>query len=208
MAAVWASVLCMTLLAAAAVLAGFRMSRETARADPPAPSIVGTPVLTPPPSRGLRPSRPVRLVIPRLKVRTALLSLGKNPDGTLEVPPAARAQLAGWYRLGVAPGARGPAVIAGHVDSRTGPAVFYRLGELRPGDLVQVLRRDRLTAVFRIDSVERVAKDRFPTKQVYAHITYPGLRLITCGGAFDQTTRQYTDNVIAFGHLVAPGPSR
>ncbi|HEX2315006.1 MAG TPA: class F sortase, partial [Thermomonospora sp.] len=123
-------------------------------------------------------------------------------DGALEGPSETRVQQAGWYRYGAAPGSRGSAVIAGHVDSRTGPAVFYRLGELRPGDHVHVRRRDGRTAVFRITRVELVGKDRFPTRRVYGKVSYAGIRLITCGGGFDTTAGTYKQNVIAYGRLV------
>ncbi|MFC4049309.1 class F sortase [Actinomadura syzygii] len=149
----------------------------------------------------LPPSVPLRLDVPRIAVRTPLMMLAKNPDQTVETPPLPRAQEAGWYRLGAAPGSRGAAVIIGHVDTADGPAVFYRLGALRPGDRANVLRTDGRTAEFRIDSVEHVGKNRFPTRRVYGDPGYAAIRLITCGGRFDRRSGHYTDNVIAFGHL-------
>ncbi|WP_230420729.1 class F sortase [Actinomadura soli] len=150
-------------------------------------------------------SVPLRLDVPRIDVRTPLMTLAKNPDQTVETPPLRRADEAGWYRLGAAPGSRGAAVIIGHVDTATGPAIFHRLGDLRPGDRASVLRADGRTAVFRIDSVEHVGKNRFPTRRVYGDPGYPAIRLITCGGRFDRRSGHYTDNVIAFGHLVRAG---
>ncbi|WP_246178161.1 class F sortase [Actinomadura decatromicini] len=149
----------------------------------------------------LPPSVPLRLDVPRIAVRTPLMKLAKNPDQTVETPPLPRAREAGWYRLGAAPGSRGAAVIIGHVDTADGPAVFYRLGALRPGDRASVLRADGRTAEFRIDSVEHVGKNRFPTRRVYGDPGYAAIRLITCGGRFDRRSGHYTDNVIAFGHL-------
>lgn len=167
------------------------------------PSSAARPAFTvPTPARTLPPSPPVLLEIPRIGVRTALMLLGKNPDQTLETPPLDRAQEAGWYRYGPTPGARGPSVIVGHVDSTSGPAVFYRLGDLRPGETVRVLRKDGRTAVFDIDSVEKVAKDHFPTQKVYGDLPYAGIRLVTCGGGFNRGTGHYVDNIIAYGHLV------
>ncbi|POM26167.1 Sortase family protein [Actinomadura rubteroloni] len=171
-------------------------------AAPPAPGPSSTGRIVPATVAPLPPSTPVRLDVPRIGVRTALMKLAKNPDRTVETPPLSRAGEAGWYRLGPAPGSRGAAVIIGHVDSQRGPAVFYRLGELRPGDRFSVRRADGSTAVFRVDSVERVAKDRFPTERVYADPGYPAIRLITCGGRFDRGTGHYVDNVIAYGHLL------
>jgi LPXTG-site transpeptidase (sortase) family protein len=149
----------------------------------------------------LRSSTPVRLEIPKIGLSTALMPLGLNPDHSLEVPPLSRAQEAGWYRFGPTPGAKGAAVIAGHVDTTRGPAVFFRLGKLRPGDVVRVEREDGRTATFRVDSVEAVPKSAFPTRKVYGSVGYPGLRLITCGGSFDREAGHYTNNIIVYGHL-------
>jgi hypothetical protein len=154
---------------------------------------------------GLGRSRPVALAIPRIGVRTALMDLGLNPDGTVAVPPLGRDAPAGWYRYLASPGEPGPAVILGHVDSaRDGPAVFYRLGELRPGDLVAVTRADGGTVRFVVTSVVRVPKQAFPTEAVYGATADPQLRLITCGGAFDPGRHSYRDNVIAFARMLPP----
>ncbi len=153
----------------------------------------------------LASAKPVLLEIPKIGVRTSLMTLGKNPDGTLEVPPLSRVNEAGWYRLGPAPGSTGPAVIAGHVDSKKGPGVFFRLGELRPGNTVRVSRDDGTRATFQVDSVESVPKDQFPTKKVYGTIKFPGLRLITCGGSFNSDSGHYVNNVIVYAHLVLTG---
>jgi sortase (surface protein transpeptidase) len=192
-------------LVVAAFLAVQAFRGKPATASPPMPppeaSVPVSPSGPAEPS-ALPPSVPVRLDVPRIDVRTPLMKLAKNADQTVETPPLSRAQEAGWYRLGASPGSRGAAVIIGHVDSARGPAVFYRLGSLRPGDLASVLRADGRTAVFRIDSVERVGKDRFPTRRVYADPGYAAIRLITCGGRFDRGSGHYTDNVIAYGHLL------
>ena len=152
--------------------------------------------------RALPRAQPVSLTIPSIAVGpTALVDLGTQADGSLEVPQDfARA---GWFEPGPAPGQLGPAVIAGHVDSKSGPAVFFRLGELRPGATVSVAREDGRTARFVVDKVERYPKDRFPTVAVYGDTTQRAeLRLITCGGAFDSRTGHYQDNVVAYAHLV------
>ncbi|WP_218006896.1 class F sortase [Microtetraspora fusca] len=187
-------------------------SPDAAPSLPPAPPLsAATPEAAPTAAKPARPtakampaSPPVRLEIPRIGVRTGLMTLGKNPDGTLEVPPLSRVDEAGWYRLGPAPGATGPAVIVGHVDSKQGPGVFFRLGDLRPGDTVKVSRQDGTQATFSVDSLESVRKDRFPTGKVYGMTDFPGLRLITCGGTFDQGSGHYLNNVIVYAHLVSP----
>ncbi|MGI4894129.1 MAG: class F sortase, partial [Janthinobacterium lividum] len=144
---------------------------------------------------------PVSVAVPRIGVDTPLVRLGIAADGSLEVPGRGEFDRAGWLASGPAPGARGPAVIAGHVDSTTGPAVFYRLRELRPGDEVDITRADASTAVFVVDDVQQVGKDEFPTTAVYGPRPGPVLRLITCGGEFDHATGHYEDNVIAFASL-------
>lgn len=148
-------------------------------------------------------SAPVQVAIPSIGVRAPLSRLGLEPDGSVQVPPADRPDEAGWYDGGPAPGERGPAVILGHVDSAKGAAVFYDLGRLRPGNRIEVNRADGRTAVFTVESVERVAKDRFPTQRVYGPLDHAGLRLVTCGGWFDRAERSYRDNIIVFAALTA-----
>ena len=160
----------------------------------------------PTPDVGLPRSRPVRLVIPRIGVRTSLVSLGLNADGTVEAPPLRRDAPAGWYRYLASPGEVGPAVLLGHVDSaREGPAVFYRLGELRPGDRIDVTRADGIVARFVVTRVVLVAKRDFPTTEVYGPTADPQLRLVTCGGSYDHVRHTYRDNVVAFARLARPG---
>jgi sortase (surface protein transpeptidase) len=145
-------------------------------------------------------ARPLALTIPSIDVHsTHIVGLGLAKDGSLEVPQDPSAP--GWFTPGPSPGQFGPAVIAGHVDSDEGPAVFYRLGELRPGDKVKVRRRDGSTAVFVIDRVHSYQKDQFPTRAVYGNTTNRAeLRLITCGGEYDDKLG-YLGNTVAFAHL-------
>jgi hypothetical protein len=149
-------------------------------------------------------STPVRLAIPAIGVDTPLLELGLHPDGTIETPPVAGSAPAGWYRNLASPGEVGPAVVLGHVDSaRDGPAVFFRLRELRAGDQIAVKRADGRTAVFTVDRVAEYAKAAFPTAEVYGSLDHSGLRLVTCGGEFDRYRREYKGNVIAFASLTS-----
>jgi sortase (surface protein transpeptidase) len=152
---------------------------------------------------------PVSLTIPAIDVTSPLSSLGRNPDGTVEVPSLEDPNAgAGWFRDSPEPGALGPSVILGHVDSREfGPGVFYDLGFLRPGDTIEIGRDDGSVAVFAVASVETVPKASFPTLLVYGNIDHAGLRLITCGGSFDENARSYQDNVIAFASLVSSRPA-
>jgi hypothetical protein len=150
--------------------------------------------------RGTPP--PVRLEIARIGVSTGLQRLGKDHHGAVEVPSGPHQwDTAGWYAAGTRPGDPGSAVILGHVDSKRGPAVFYRLRELRPGDLVEVVRADGSRARFAVQRVEEYPKARFPTADVYYPTLTPMLRLVTCGGAFDHKVGHYVDNVIVFATL-------
>jgi hypothetical protein len=172
---------------------------------PPAPT--HAPASDPPVRAGPAPlgrSEPVHLDIPAIGVSTPLMALGLNPDGTIAVPPLRRGAPAGWYRYLVTPGEVGPAVILGHVDSaRDGPAVFYRLQELRPGDTVAIRRADGTTGVFTVSRVAQYPKLAFPADEVYGGVDHPALRLITCGGSFDHVHRQYRGNVVVYAELTS-----
>jgi sortase (surface protein transpeptidase) len=152
---------------------------------------------------------PVSVEIPALGVHSVLLHLGVKPDGTMQVPPLhRRPSAAAWYKYSATPGQIGTSVIEGHVDSDQGPAVFFRLGALRPGDLVNVRLADGITAVFRVTGVRQYLKSRFPAQTVYRDATrFAALRLITCGGAFDYATSQYLSSTVVFAFLVASHPA-
>jgi sortase (surface protein transpeptidase) len=141
-------------------------------------------------------ARPVRLIVPAIGVRTPLIRLGLTTAGTLQVP--ASTGVAGWYDRSPRPGQTGAAIIAGHIDSLAGPAVFFRLASLRAGDRAYVRRADGTLAVFRVTAVRTYLKSRFPTAAVYGAAPGPQLRLITCGGTFDHTTGSYLSNVIVY----------
>ena len=160
-------------------------------------------------ARGFRSTRgyrstpvPVRLEIPAIGVATGLQRLGRAGDGTVEGPHGPdQWEVAGWYEDGTRPGDPGSAVILGHVDSKAGPAVFYRLRELRPGDRVEVVRAGGSRVTFTVERVARYPKRRFPTADVYYPTLTPMLRLVTCGGPFDVATGHYRANVIVFATL-------
>jgi hypothetical protein len=149
---------------------------------------------------------PTRVSIPRLHVRSRLVRLGVDDSGAMEVPRDPTR--AGWYDLGPAPGALGPAVIAGHVTWNRSPAVFYELATLRRGDLVRVDRADGRQAVFAVSRVARFEKEHFPTRAVFGALDHAGLRLITCGGTYDGAAHRYLDNVVVFTRLVRARSTR
>ncbi|MCZ2850943.1 class F sortase [Modestobacter sp. VKM Ac-2978] len=183
-------------------------STATATPTPSAPGAVAAPAESAAPDPGEQVAQPVSVSIPTIEVTSDLLRLGLNDDGTVEVPPLGPDDQAGWYQRGPAPGAIGPAVLLGHVDSAEhGPGVFFELGALQPGDEVEVARADGTVAVFAVDRVERHAKDDFPTIAAYGDTPDAQLRLITCGGDFDSAARSYEDNIIAFATLVRTEPA-
>ena len=165
------------------------------RPAPMAPATVG-PILA--------RSEPVALNIPSIGVHSAVQALGQATDGSLETPaPGPHYSEAAWYRYSPTPGSLGPAILLGHVDSASnGPSVFFRLGELKAGDRVIVARADDSVAVFEVDEVRRYSKADFPTDTVYSDINHAGLRILTCGGAFDDASGHYLDNIVVFASLV------
>jgi sortase (surface protein transpeptidase) len=131
-----------------------------------------------------------------------LIPLGLNKDGTVEVPPVERPMQAGWYSLGPTPGEVGPAVVLGHVDGYRNPGIFYRLHELVPGDDVEISRADGSVVRFVVRKVDQVAKAQFPTEAVYGQTPDSELRLITCGGRFNQAAHSYVDNIVVYATLI------
>lgn len=195
-ASLWATVaaalVCVPLLAPmqlidssepATVAAPTASAARVVRVDQPAPA-----------------ARPVGVSVPGIGIdEPALVDLGIDGEGRLQAPEDfARV---GWFAGGVAPGDPGPAVLVGHVDSWQGPAVFFRVRELAPGDEIVVDRADGSSVRFVVDSVEQYPKDGFPAEQVYGGTTDPQLRLITCGGNFDRSAGSYRDNIVVFASL-------
>lgn len=182
----------------ATVLAGCEPVATPPAPDPPPPAPSGSPSSATP-SGEAQAAAPVRVRIPAIRVDAPVGPL--DVDARNVLPPPDTNDGTGWWRAGPEPGERGPAVIAGHVDSYQGPAVFYRLRELRAGHLVHVDRADGSTVTFAVTQVERHAKDAFPTGRVYGDTSGPELRLITCGGEFDSRDRRYLDNVIVYARV-------
>jgi hypothetical protein len=156
----------------------------------------------------LRRSVPVFVHIPAIGVTSELLHLGVDAAGVMQVPSIyTEASEAAWYKYSVTPGQIGASVIEGHVDSHAGPAVFFRLGALRPGDRIDVTLADRVTAVFRVTGVREYLKSRFPAKVIYGRTAYAALRLITCGGAFDYSTGHYLSSTVVYASLISSVPA-
>ncbi|MGH3980557.1 MAG: class F sortase [Pseudonocardiaceae bacterium] len=162
------------------------------------PAVPPRPIL----AESLPASEPLSVEIPAIGVSTdELIALGLTGDGALEVP--GDAVTAGWFDLSPTPGEIGPSVIAGHVDYASVPGVFVRLHEMRSGDTITVHRIDGSSAVFTTYQIDRYPKSAFPTEKVYGDTETPQLRLITCGGSFDDASGEYVDNVVVFARLTS-----
>jgi sortase (surface protein transpeptidase) len=205
------------LFGAAAVLAiagavALATSRRPPTGDPPVARSLPPRALTAehasaPPASGARrryvvnvvdrdAAPPVRIRIPAIGVSARVVPLRLDPDGTMQTPSDFSAT--GWYEPGREPGERGPAVIAGHVDSKSGPAAFYKLRQLRRGDLIRIVRADRTAVRFRVEGLERWPKSDFPTRKVFGRTKVSALRLVTCSGNFNPSSGHYVDNTIVY----------
>ncbi|MGV9621702.1 class F sortase [Streptomyces tendae] len=192
------------LILAVSLVGGNDTSADSAR--PPLPAHPGTTASSAPPATGaagsaLPRSKPVRLLIPEISVDAPFTDLAIDDKGQLQPPPAADTNLVGWYAKGVSPGEKGTSIIAGHVDTKTSPAVFARLDQLDKGDKFRVERADGREATFVVDDLETFAKDEFPSDRVYGDADRPEVRLITCAGDYDRKAKDYTDNLVVFAHL-------
>lgn len=149
----------------------------------------------------LSASRPERIAIPAIDVGTQVIPIGKKSDGTLAVPKGDDIDKAAWYKNSPTPGQTGPSVIEGHIDTKDGPSVFYRLAALEPGDSIRVERADGSTVEFEVDRVRSYADDkRFPTELVYGgDLSRPSLRLITCAN-FNDDTGHYAGNTVVYAN--------
>jgi sortase (surface protein transpeptidase) len=191
-----AAVVCLLMWAARSDPASPAGSADSPQEPTSAVAAVETPATAP----ASPLAKPVELSIPRIDVRTRLMGLGLEKDGSVEVPE--NAAVAGWFRRGPPPGSRGSSVILGHVDSPTGPAVFYRLRELRPGDRMAVRLDDGTLARFRVRAVETYANEDFPAQKVYGRQGRSQLNLVTCGGDYDAAQGGYQSNVVVYASLV------
>ena len=158
------------------------------------------PIVAPPQSAAAQVARPVSLTIPLIGVKTNLITLGLATGGAMQVPSTST--VAGWFTGSPRPGAVGSSIIVGHVDSKSGPGIFFRLPELNKGDDVYIKRSDGTTAEFRVTEVQEYPKDHFPTDRVYGPTPDSELRLITCGGTFDSVTGHYLSNIIVYANQI------
>ncbi|MFI9047371.1 class F sortase [Streptomyces sp. NPDC053427] len=146
-------------------------------------------------------SVPKRLRIPEIAVDAPFTALSIGPSGQLNAPPGNNNNLVGWFQGGATPGERGASIVAGHVDTKTGPAVFMQLSSLKKGSKIDIARADGVVATFKVDAVETFSKAQFPNDQVYADTPDAQLRVITCGGAYNRAAKDYEANVVVFAHL-------
>ncbi|MFJ7235710.1 class F sortase [Streptomyces olivaceus] len=161
----------------------------------------------PPAHAPLDDALPQRLEVPALGIAAPVVERGLDNGGAIEPPPFDQPGTVGWYAAGVRPGAAGTALMVGHVDTETRPAVFYELSALEPGETVRVARDDARAAEFTVDDVQVLPRDGFDARQAYGprDTGRAELRLITCGGTFDRTTNSYTANVVVSAYLTGTG---
>ncbi|MBL3664806.1 class F sortase [Streptomyces sp. M2CJ-2] len=171
-------------------------------ASPSASVTASGPATTAPTSKQLPRSAPTRIRIPDIDVDAPFTDLAIGASGQLDAPPPDDTNLVGWFADGASPGEHGTSIIAGHVDTKTSPAVFARLSELEKGDRFTVERADGRNATFVIDHAESFAKNDFPDERVYADTDDAQVRLITCSGAYDRAAKDYTENLVVFARLV------
>lgn len=202
-----------TLVGAFLVLRSFDSSGADTAVGAPTPPPAATaasapsadPVVTMAPTAGpsLPRSTPTKISIPSIGVNAPFTPLSMDATGVLQPPPDTDRNLAGWYQGGASPGERGNAIVAGHVDTTTGPAVFYLLSYLRKSDPIDITREDGTVATFSVDEVDTFSKGNFPDQRVYGDTPDAQLRIITCGGVFDHKKRDYESNVVVFAHLAS-----
>ncbi|MEU9862382.1 class F sortase [Streptomyces sp. NPDC047971] len=166
---------------------------------PAAPKARPKPTADPLPAPLAR-SRPTGLAVPAITIEAPMLGLGLDSSGRLATPPAEDPRIVGWYKDGPTPGEAGTAIVVGHRDTRTGPAIFLNLDSLTPGNTVRVARADGRVAVFTVDKVRTYTKEQFPDQEVYGATGRPELRLLTCGGSFDPK-KGYESNIVVYAHL-------
>ncbi|MFE6905439.1 class F sortase [Streptomyces erythrochromogenes] len=196
------------------MLTGLAMVRNGVNIDdgPPQPTAASAVAVTadqlpanppkPPPDMELLEHSSVqRIRIPTINVDAPVMTVGLDAEGWIDAPPPQDRNLAGWYLNGISPGQRGSAVIVGHVDNAQGPAVFYGLGSVKPGNQIEVERYDGRTAVFEVYGVEVFSKEAFPGARVYGDTGHAELRVITCGGGYSKA-RGYDGNVVVFARMV------
>ncbi|MET8566598.1 class F sortase [Streptomyces sp. NPDC004783] len=162
----------------------------------------------PPAHAPLGDALPERLDVPELGIRAPVTARGLDAEGAIEPPSFDQADTVGWYAAGVTPGEAGTALMVGHVDTETRPAVFYKLSTLEPGQTIRVVREDAEVAEFTVDDIQVLERDGFDARQAYGprDTGRAELRLITCGGTFDHASNSYTANVVVSAYLTGTGP--
>ncbi|HEX4812196.1 MAG TPA: class F sortase [Nonomuraea sp.] len=190
---------------------GGKSGLTPARLDAP-PPLAAAPTVAPIPKPKTKTAKvkakPARIKIPKIKVNAPVGQVTVDIKGVLGTPPLSRQNQAGWYRFSPVPGEAGPSVINGHVSTRKGPAVFARLSELVKGDHIYVYRSDGKVTRFTVSGIEQVSKTTFPTKRVYGNTDEAQLRLITCGGVYNQSAHSYKDNIIVYATLSKKATSK
>jgi sortase (surface protein transpeptidase) len=169
------------------------------------PSVASSPATVP--VSPMAQSAPTHVRVPSISASSTLIPVGVDAHNSIQVPPLTQPMQAAWYSHSPPPGSLGPAVVLGHVNGDGKPGVFADLDKVQPGQQIEVDRADGQTAVFTVTRVDTVAKDAFPTQQVYGNTPDAELRLITCGGTLDRAAHNYLSNVVVYATLTSSHPT-
>ncbi|TFD95878.1 class F sortase [Jeotgalibacillus sp. R-1-5s-1] len=150
------------------------------------------------------PLTPVSLTIPSLEIEAPVIQVGMLENGEMEVPEDVNE--VGWFEPGVMPGARGNSVLAGHVDSYRGPAVFFKLKDLKQGDEIIVTGENGETLTFAVTDIQTYPSDGAPIERIFGPSGERNLNLITCTGPFNRDSGQYPDRLVVYTQLVEEEP--
>jgi len=174
----------------------------------PLPAVSPTvPYITPTPDEFQAAGLPVRLDIPAVDVSASIEHVGRLPNNQIDVPKLP--QDVAWFDESALPGQTGkPAIISGHLDSRNGPAVFWDLRKVVPGDELVVTYANGARYVFTVESKERYLTDQIPTQKLLGRNPRRMLNLITCDGAWDRGEASYSQRLAVYtrysGQLSGP----
>ncbi len=139
---------------------------------------------------------PSRLYIPAIDLHANVEFVEVLDNGQMGVPN--RSDAVGYLPNGTLPGAAGNAVMDGHYDSRNGPAVFYRLKQLKTGDII-VVKNERGEAIeFAVQSVRTYGKSAAPIAMIFGPSAEPRLNLITCAGKFSRKLKEHQERLVVF----------
>ena len=146
---------------------------------------------------------PIRVNIPSIGINAFIETVGLKADGELATPTQNPWEDVGWYNMGPYPGQRGSAVIDGHLDRPGGyPAVFWRLGDIKVGDDVQVTNDGGKILHFRVTHIEYYTPEQAPLQDIFGNVGGTYLNLITCAGDWIPSQHQTNLRLVVYTTFV------